>query len=267
MNFKVTYKNVPYDISADYNEGRQSELVLFLHGLGCNKESFKDVLDDKRFDTFSLLIPDLIGFGASSKPDDFSYTMEDQAAILLLLLKQFKVKKIHLVIHSMGGAIGILLAEKLDERLGKIINVEGNLVAEDCGVASRKSAVVSFEEFKNSVFPQMIEYFASSKNPGEQYWPQQAEQASKIAFHKSAKSLVEWSDSGELLGKFLHLATEKYYLYGDKSDQWAASGGRLAKAFKGKIYTISISNTTHFITNDHPKEFGTQLVNLLINKN
>jgi pimeloyl-ACP methyl ester carboxylesterase len=190
--------------------------------------------------------------------------MEDQAEILFLLLKQFKEEKIHLIIHSMGGAIGVLLAEKLGERLGKVINLEGNLVAEDCGVASRKSATVSFEEFKNTVFPQMIEYFTNSKNPGEQYWPAQAEQASKIAFYKSAKSLVAWSDSGKLLEKFLRLSAEKYYINGENSDQWAASGKILTEAFKSKIEIISIPNTSHFITNDNPEAFYEQLAKLLI---
>jgi len=71
---------------------------LILFESRCTKKSFE-------FNDFSLLAIDLIGFGDSSKPQNFSYTMENQAEICKLVLDEIKANKVHIVSHSMGGAI------------------------------------------------------------------------------------------------------------------------------------------------------------------
>ncbi len=48
--------------------------ILFLHGLGCSKESFGAVFAGSFFsDQFTLISPDLVGYGHSSKDAEFSY--------------------------------------------------------------------------------------------------------------------------------------------------------------------------------------------------
>jgi pimeloyl-ACP methyl ester carboxylesterase len=204
----IQYHHQTFHIGTKYQQ-HSSELLVFLHGLGLNKDTYHELWNYAQFQHYSLVTRDFIGFGESSKPDDFSYAMEDQASIMMQGVKHFTEEKIHVVMHSMGGAIGVLLAEQLKDKLGTLVNVEGNLIGEDCGLVSRKSIAVSFEEFKTTLLPQLIATFGS-----------QLAQASPVAFYTSAKSLVSWSDSGELLKKFLQLQTKKCYFYGDKSEQW-----------------------------------------------
>ncbi len=39
------------------------ELLICLHGLGCSSETFRDVWEYPDFDAYSILCPDLPGFG------------------------------------------------------------------------------------------------------------------------------------------------------------------------------------------------------------
>ncbi len=51
-----------------------TEVVIFFHGLGCSGDSFRNIHDHDYFPDKSLLILDHIGFGDSSKSEDFLYT-------------------------------------------------------------------------------------------------------------------------------------------------------------------------------------------------
>ncbi|MGF1510564.1 MAG: alpha/beta fold hydrolase [Myxococcota bacterium] len=59
---------------------------------------------------FRVLALDLPGFGKSDKPRTFSYTMVDQAYVVLEFLKRVDAEDPVLVGHSMGGHISLALA-------------------------------------------------------------------------------------------------------------------------------------------------------------
>ena len=100
---------------------------------------------------------DYIGFGGSAKPVGFSYEMEDQAAICAEVVKQVFAHKVHIIAHSMGGAIGLLLPPDLLDAALSFANLEGNLSSEDCGIVSRKTVSVSYRGFVKEVLPEFRE--------------------------------------------------------------------------------------------------------------
>lgn len=199
----------------------------------------------------------MIGFGSSSKPQDFSYALEDQAGICELLLDRFKAGKVHVVGHSMGGAIGLLLADRISDRLVSLINVEGNLIGQDCGLLSRKTASVSLKEFKKGVFQNSRLAVQSLEGPGSRLWVEWSSKVDLLGFYRSSKSLVEWSDSGKLLRKFLGLEVSKAYFYGEKN-----SNKEVLAGLQG-VSRISISHSGHFVMNDNPAEFYSKLAQAL----
>ncbi len=137
-NITINYKGKQVNLSTKFRNSN-NELIFLIHGLGSSKESFEHIWDCSLFQDYSILTLDLVGFGNSSKPNDFSYTMEEQAEICKLLLDEFEHPKIHIVAHSMGGAVGLLLVESLKDRLISFINIEGNLVGEDCRLVSKRA--------------------------------------------------------------------------------------------------------------------------------
>ena len=254
---KIPHQHKEFEISIKFKEG-SGNLIIFVHGLGCAKESFDDLWDfTGLFKDFSLLTFDLPGFGDSSRPTDFSYTMQDQAEICKALLDTLKPEKVHIVAHSMGGAIGLLLAEKAREKTASFINIEGNLISEDSGPLSRKPMRVSFEEFEKRVLNELKSFVGRSRDRSSQLWLRWYEKSDVLAYHRSSLSLVEWSDSGNLLKKFEGLKINKAYVYGEKNSRL-----KVLDTLQ-KIRKISISKSGHFPMIDNPEEFYSILYEVL----
>jgi pimeloyl-ACP methyl ester carboxylesterase len=241
------------ELAHKYRDGG-SELVFFLHGLGCSKESFSRVWEMEGYKKYSLLAVDMAGHGGSPRPEDFSYSMEAHADACISLLKGKEFKKLHIAAHSMGGAVGLLLADELPDRLASFVSVEGNLTGADCGLVSRKTAMYPEADFAGVKFSRFIEANEKASDPSLRLWAGMLRKCSPLAFHKSAASLVEWSDSGKLLEKFLELRCRKAYIYGERN-----SGMDVLSMMKS-IETISVPGSGHFVMNDNPEGFYSDLL-------
>lgn len=94
-----------------YYEGGDGPTIVLLHGFDDRKEVWLDVA--KRLTPyFHLIIPDLPGWGASSRVAGASYDIDSQAARLQAFVQALRLRRFVLVGHSMGGAIaGVYAAE------------------------------------------------------------------------------------------------------------------------------------------------------------
>lgn len=101
--------NVPGDLHYVYLEGGEGEPLILLHGFGANKDNFIRVA---RFLTphYRVIIPDHIGFGESSHPQDANYSAGVQAARIRTLAQALGITKFHLGGSSMGGQISMMYA-------------------------------------------------------------------------------------------------------------------------------------------------------------
>ncbi|WP_201623981.1 alpha/beta fold hydrolase [Psychrobacter immobilis] len=87
------------------------EPLLLIHGFGGNKDNFTRIA--RQLEGYHLIIPDLLGFGASSKPMSADYRSEAQATRLHELLQaKGLASDIHVGGNSMGGAISVAYAAK-----------------------------------------------------------------------------------------------------------------------------------------------------------
>jgi len=83
--------------------------LLLIHGFGGNKDNFTRIAD--KLGEYHLVIPDLLGFGNSSKPMDADYSSDAQARRLNEFLKQKNLNNgIHIGGNSMGGSISVAYA-------------------------------------------------------------------------------------------------------------------------------------------------------------
>jgi pimeloyl-ACP methyl ester carboxylesterase len=228
------------------------DLVFFIHGLGCAKESFADAFDQPRLSAYSIAAIDLPGFGESPAIGDFSYTLDNYAGICRETLNQFPHNRVHIVGHSMGGAVAVLLAEKIPDRAVSLMNIEGNLTGSDC-TTSRRTMSVTYDDFRSRLKRELILSARGSGEKGMRLWAEWSAKSDPLAFTGSARSLVEWSDSGELLSRFLALPCRKVYFYGERSRSIPALS-RL-----GNVPAIMVSRSGHFLMNDNPDEFYSKL--------
>jgi pimeloyl-ACP methyl ester carboxylesterase len=245
--FSVFTDGQPIEIVASVRDAGEN-LLFFVHGLGCSKDSFHHFWNRTDFDDYSVLALDLVGFGESTKSESFSYTMEAQARICAEILTEFSDKNLHIVAHSMGCAVALLLPNEILNRAKTFANVEGNLIGADCGIMSRKIISVTPTVFKSDMLPELRDNFNSL---GKGYATMDSTSAD--ALYKSAESLVIWSDSNKLLELFLALPCRKAYFYGDENTEHPTV------ASVGYIPKVKIKRSGHFPMNDNPEDFYDEL--------
>lgn len=242
----ITYQGKQINIATQLRY-TSKQWIVFLHGLGCTKETFAAAFEMEGLQDYSMCSIDFVGFGQSDQPDDFSYDLAAQAEIVSYIIKELAMEQVHLVAHSMGGAIGLLVIDKLAS-IRSFVNVEGNLVAKDCGIVSRGIAKQQESAFKELGFMTMVDNLHYSNEQSDHQWAKWCEQCSPFAFHRSARSLVLWSDSEKLLPRFQQI-TNKTYICGEKSRP-----SYLDKQLTG-IKTTVIAKSGHFMMLDNPYAF------------
>lgn len=90
--------------------------LLLIHGFGGNKDNFTRIA--KQLNNYHLIIPDLLGFGESSKPMSADYRSDAQATRLHELLQaKGLASNIHVGGNSMGGAISVAYAAKYPDEV------------------------------------------------------------------------------------------------------------------------------------------------------
>lgn len=246
--YSVSCASEQLDIKALYRD-TGSKLILFIHGLGACKECFEHAFSFQTLDEYSLLSIDLPGFGDSTKSESFSYDMEDFAVIIKQILSHHEYKALHVVGHSMGGAIGILLSEKLDKPFDSFLCAEGNLIGNDCGLLSRGATRFTLPEFEKRGFKKMLSGCAGVKNTGMKTWLSWNQDAFVPGFFHSARSLVRWTDSGKLHKSFMKMKTRKAYVYGSNNSSMPVLADLVG------IRKIPIPDGHHAMMFDNPEAF------------
>jgi haloalkane dehalogenase len=103
------------------DEGSESaQPILMLHGNPTWSFYYRNLI--QTFSTqFRTVVPDHMGCGLSDKPQDYPYTLETHIQNTYKLIKFLELKKIILIVHDWGGAIGMGLATRYPELFDKII--------------------------------------------------------------------------------------------------------------------------------------------------
>lgn len=221
------------------------DLIVFMHGIGCAKESYAEAFDAAALNDFSLCAFDFPGHGESASLAENS--VEAYADVSMRLIESIGAKRVSVVAHSMGGAVGLLVAQKLD--VACYVSVEGNLVAEDCALVSRKTARADFDTFTTRTFYRFAERLRESPRKDVQAWARWYPECDPVAIHQISRSLVDWSDSGQLIELFLAMKN-KAYVYGGDEERVKYLLPLLAK-----VPTYSIPDSGHFMMVDNPTGF------------
>jgi pimeloyl-ACP methyl ester carboxylesterase len=96
-------------------------VVVLVHGLGGNAEEWRNLASWLVKAGFRVYLPDLPGFGRSEQPADFSYSVHDQADVVVGFLDALRLKQVDLGGSSMGGWIVQLVAGRHPERVRRLV--------------------------------------------------------------------------------------------------------------------------------------------------
>lgn len=99
---------------------RSDEAVLLLHGNPTWSFFYRDLIRDLAA-TQRCIAPDHIGMGLSEKPENYDYRLETRVADIEALVASLGLKRIRLVVHDWGGAIGFGFATRHPELIERIV--------------------------------------------------------------------------------------------------------------------------------------------------
>jgi pimeloyl-ACP methyl ester carboxylesterase len=91
-----------------------------VHGLGASAEYWGNLAPYLAIAGFRVYIPDLIGYGRSEQPADFSYSVRDEAAVVVGFMDALGLKQVELGGWSMGGWVAVLVAAEHPERVSRL---------------------------------------------------------------------------------------------------------------------------------------------------
>lgn len=247
---------------------KESPVVLFVHGLGGSSEYWKQTLACPEMEKYRCLAIDMLGFGRSSKPKDFDYSMEKHAETIREFLALKKVNKVIYIGHSMGGSVGITLAQLQADLLEKLVLVDSTLRA-DYAASKTLSNIAGWGEFRFRLLFPILKL--RSKKMTSAFFEAPAEetinmasrimkQSTSYSFHRSIKGIYRLLERQELLEFFKGLKIPHYYIFGT-TDEGVA---RMVKEqFTPAPWVHAIKGVRHCAMVEAPERFCSVLGKIL----
>ncbi|MEO1420259.1 MAG: alpha/beta hydrolase, partial [Pseudomonadota bacterium] len=97
---------------------------LMVHGLAASTYTWRNVVPTLARKNRVITL-DMKGFGRSDKPFDRAYSSHDHADLIVAFIRKTRLRDVTLIGHSYGGAVSLLVAEKLrrdgDRRIRNMI--------------------------------------------------------------------------------------------------------------------------------------------------
>jgi 4,5:9,10-diseco-3-hydroxy-5,9,17-trioxoandrosta-1(10),2-diene-4-oate hydrolase len=118
------YTDVGDGLRVHYQELGEGQPLVFLHGSGPGASGFSNFKRNYPYFAergFRTLMPDTLGFGYSSKPDNIDYGLDFLVGKLTRFMDQVGVARAAVVGNSHGGALAIQLALTHPELVTKLV--------------------------------------------------------------------------------------------------------------------------------------------------
>jgi pimeloyl-ACP methyl ester carboxylesterase len=120
-NFAIKSKQISCTLEGDPN----NPPIIMIHDFGSHRGVWRQTIAALSQKYYCVAV-DLLGFGASDKPDGSDYSLSAQSQRILMLADQLGFKRFSLLGHSMGGQIACYIASVLaPSRIEKLVTVNG----------------------------------------------------------------------------------------------------------------------------------------------
>ena len=202
------------DVSAMHRGGDKAP-ILFLHGFGSTKEDYADIVRQPEFAGHPFLAFDAPGCGETRCADLSRVGIAFQVRAALAVADWIGFDRFHLVGHSMGALAALMLAHAHPGRVLSFVNIKGNLAPEDCFLSRQlfdypqDDVARFFDEFieRTRLAPQYASalYAASLRH-----------KVQVGAIGGIFRSMVDLSDNGALIDKFLGLPCPRMFMFGEQ---------------------------------------------------
>ena len=120
------YVDVGNGITMHYHEAGSGDrgVMLFVHGSGPGASGWSNFKGNYPFladHGYRAIVPDTMGYGYSTKPEDGAFSLDDVASQYKALLDSLGVDRATLIGNSQGGAVAITMALNYPELVDKLV--------------------------------------------------------------------------------------------------------------------------------------------------
>lgn len=238
----------------------QRGTLVWIHGLGESGLTFEGLLASPRLAAWRQVAPDLPGYGKTPWRDE-PLTIEEHAALVAEWIGATAGQPLVIAGHSMGGAIGISVCERLGNRVSGFVNVEGNLSFADCHFSSR-AAAHSPAAFLAGELERILDgvYRDGLRDEALRTYYPSLRICDPRAFHRNSVELVELSRAERLAERMAALEAALLYVLGDPRGTGAHSRRLLDLA---GVPWRAVANAGHWPFLDQPAAFVGEMVRFL----
>jgi pimeloyl-ACP methyl ester carboxylesterase len=126
-----------------YRIGGSGPVLVLVHGITSSSENWKPVLP-LLAERFTVVAPDLLGHGASAKPQG-DYSLGAYACLVRDLLLALGHERATVVGHSLGGGVAMQFAYQFPERVERMVLVSSGGLGQDVHPLLRAAALPGSE--------------------------------------------------------------------------------------------------------------------------
>ncbi|WP_347352044.1 alpha/beta hydrolase [Intrasporangium sp.] len=205
------------DVALDTLVRAGQEPIVFLHGFGSTKEEYVDLVRFPALHDRAFVAYDAPGFGRSTATDLTAVSIPFLVDVALTVLDRLGIERFHLVGHSMGGLTALILADRCPERVLSFTDIEGNVAPEDCFLSRQ---IISHggdsgpEEFL-AAFAGRV--YAADESASAMYASNVEARVDPRVVRSVFESMVDLSDNGDLLARFIALPFPRIFMYGEQN--------------------------------------------------
>ncbi len=223
--------------------------IVYLHGLGESGLCFERLTRHPALAGFRHVVPDLPGYGRSAWPAR-AMGLDEVADHVAGWLDARGAPAPIVVGHSMGGVVGVLLAERAAHAVGALVNVEGNVTMADCTFSGRAVAC-ALVDFERGGFEALRDHVHADgvHDPALRGYHASMCFADPRTFHRHAQDLVAASQGDSMLARLAALRVPLVYVAG-------VPGGAAARSLElldaAGLRVVRVSPAGHWPFIDQP---------------
>ncbi|MHA2175537.1 MAG: alpha/beta fold hydrolase [Candidatus Hodarchaeales archaeon] len=251
-----------YDALVSYYDlGKSEDIIVYLPGLNSPAMPFfAEIVTHPLFTEYRFILIDYLGCGMSESPASFDHDMRSHANIVLRILDHEKISSCKIFGHSMGGTVGIYLANIRSDLVTKLVIAESNLYP---GGGDGTRWITSFSEldWNNKEFPNYIKNLRNKAKKGDPLsvsilalW----RDADPRGIYLSSVSLVTLPDTFHQT--FYNLTIPRFFIYGEhnfpKSPEEAKPDTPNPEELRRYgVEPVIVTNSGHFMYIDNLQGF------------
>jgi pimeloyl-ACP methyl ester carboxylesterase len=208
------------------------------------------------------LLPDFLGFGYSSRPQDFGYTMQEHANTVAHLMDKTQLSGCDVIGQSWGGSIAVLLADARPDLVNRLVLVDAYLDAGGGGPLARSIASQPEADYIATGHAELVrDTQKAALESGSEIaaaFLATLEVAAPHAVYRSAQSLIE-GVVPSMRERLARLQNPRCYIVGANEDR-----GDLDSLANAGVSILQVEGAGRFMFAEQPGRFIAALASGLI---